>query len=156
MPYLSVREYNLFIRRFTTDEGEKKTKSAPVDAEDPPQSKKRNTVSVPDVVSDTQSRGRKVEKVASSEVDFRVTVSRFPIPTSTKDSLPCVTDEEVIDSHFHVDRVCKKRGVSTLDWDTVQKLVQDKKVPRPCGAVTNFSEPGIPQRKRLVISTYIV
>ena len=141
MPYLSVREYNLFIRRFSSDEDEKKTKSAPVDAEDPPQSKKRNTVSVPDVVPDTQPRGRTVEKVASSEVDFRVTVSRFPIPTSATDSLPCVTDEEVIDSHFHLDRVCKKRGMSTLDWDAVQKLVQDKKIPRPSGAVTNFCDP---------------
>ena len=92
-----------------------KTKSAPVDAEDPPQSKKRNLVSVPDVVPDTQPRGRKVEKVVSSEVDFHVTVSRFPSPTIATDSLPCVTDEEVIDSHLYIDRVCKKRGMSTLD-----------------------------------------
>jgi len=139
--YLSVREYNLFIRRFSSDEGERKAKSAPVDVEDPPQSKKRNTVSVPDVFPDTQPRGRKVEKVASSEVDFRVTASRFPIPTSATDSLSCVTDEKVIDSHFHLDRVCKKRGVSTLDLDAVQKLVHDKKVPRPSGAVTNFCDP---------------
>jgi len=31
--------------------------------------------------------------------------------------LQCVTDEEVIDSHFHMDRACKKLEMFTLDWD---------------------------------------
>jgi len=141
MPFLSVREYNLFIRRFSTDDGERKTKSTLDDDEDTPQSTKRNTVSVPDVTTDTRPRGRKAEKVASSEVDFRVTVSRFHIPTSTTYSFPCVSDEEVIDSHFHLDRVCKKRGISTLDWDAVHKLVQNEKAPRPSGAVANYCDP---------------
>jgi len=96
-------------------------------------SRRNGTPSLFQMLSRTPPRGRKVEKVASSEVDFRVTVSRFPIPTSATDSLPCVTNEEVIDSHFHPDR--KKRGMSTLDLDAVQK------VPIPSGAVTNFRDP---------------